>query len=165
MDKASATAGESPPAGCILAFRGASVHVGSAAMPSMYRYNNKEYRRDAIEAVIAEEDSHRSPCAVGGGCSSPISAGLGSEAGSSDVSSSEEVGQRCNVIPGGDRNTKHFFPRLCGIFSLDDMKHFILTSRLALTKKDLDEKKSGANADVWQLAVARYTDASFEVGG
>lgn len=96
-------------------------------MPSVYQYDNKEYRRDVIEAIIAEQDSGGLPRAVGGGRSSPTSVGLGggrsspasvglpSEAGNSDGLSSEGGGQRCNVIPGGDRKTKHFFSRLCGI--------------------------------------------------
>jgi len=138
--KTSATAGDTPPEGCVMAFRTARQSRGSAPLPSVYHYNGKDYPRDLLEDIIAREDGYPSPSSQGGG-------------------------PACTELKGGTRKTRHFFARLCGIFSMDDMKSYILQSKLQLAKKELDERKTGPNAELWRVAAARYSDVNLSVGG
>eukprot|EP00903_Cladosiphon_okamuranus_P019434 g17869.t1 len=141
-------------------------HIYHGFNPSMYRYDGVDYPRKLFEAIVTREDGRRSPSSVGGGRSSPTSAGSDSEAGTNGRSSPAGGGgggPPCVVLEGGTRKTRHFFARLCGIFSMDDMKMYLLRSKLQLTRKELDEGKSGANGELWQMAAARFSNTNLSV--
>lgn len=100
-----------------MACRRARMSRGSAPMPSVHHYDKKDYSRELLEAILAEEGGRRSPSSVGGGRPSPTSAGSSSESGASGRSSPEGGGGTpCTVLEGGRTKTKHFFARLCGIW-------------------------------------------------